>query len=239
MPARGDRLPGSLWLCSIVIGTLAGIVFLAFPEIDLIASRAFLVGKGTFAGQLRGSMHVLRDVFVAAFCVSIAITLAGLVVTRSRARRWLHLTSPQWLFLAICLAVGPGLVTNVILKDHWGRARPKQVVEFGGAKEFTPPLIPSDQCTSNCSFVSGEAASIFMPFYAAGLVAPQFGAVLLAAGTLGGFAAGLVRMSQGAHFLSDVIFAGVFMALTAAMVHRAVFGRAASEPRLGDLVRDT
>jgi lipid A 4'-phosphatase len=239
MPARGDRLPGSLWLCSIVIGTLAGIVFLAFPEIDLIASRAFLVGKGIFAGQLRGSMHVLRDVFVAAFYVSIAITLAGLVITRSRARRWLHLTSPQWLFLAICLAIGPGLVTNVILKDHWGRARPKQVVEFGGAKEFTPPLIPSDQCASNCSFVSGEAASIFMPFYAAGLVAPQFAVVLLAAGTLAGFAAGLVRMSQGAHFLSDVIFAGVFMALTAAMVHRAVFGRAVSSPRLGELVRDT
>jgi len=120
--------------------------------------------------------------------------------------------------------MGPGILANVVLKDHWGRARPKQVVEFGGAKTFSPPLIPTDQCANNCSFVSGEAAAIFMPFYAAGLVVPQWSATLLAAGTVCGFAAGLVRIAQGAHFLSDVIFAGVFMAMTAVLAHRAVFG---------------
>jgi lipid A 4'-phosphatase len=73
--------------------------------------------------------------------------------------------------------------------------------------------------------VSGEAASIFIPFYALGLVMPQWTVVLMVAGTLLGFASGLVRISQGAHFLSDVIFAGVFMALTAVAVHRAMFGR--------------
>ena len=44
-----------------------------------------------------------------------------------------------------------------------------------------------------------------------------------AAGTSGGLAAGVAStaMSQGAHFLSDVIFAGVFMALTVLAVHNA------------------
>ena len=133
-----------------------------------------------------------------------------------------------------------GVVTNLVLKDHWGRARPKHVVEFGGAKTFTPPLIPTDQCPNNCAFVSGEAASIFMPFYALGLVMPQWSAVLLVVGTLGGLAAGLVRISQGAHFLSDVVFAGVFMALTALVLHRAVFGRAPlEEPDPGALAKTT
>jgi len=40
------------------------------------------------------------------------------------------------------------------------------------------------------------------------------------AGTVGGLATGLVRMAQGAHFLSDIVFAGVFMALTVLVVQR-------------------
>ena len=89
----------------------------------------------------------------------------------------------------------------------------------------TLALIPTNQCAKNCSFVSGEAASIFMALYAIGLLIPQWSAVALAAGTLCGLAAGMVRISRGAHFLSDVVFAAVFMALTAVLVHRAMFGR--------------
>jgi lipid A 4'-phosphatase len=33
-----------------------------------------------------------------------------------------------------------------------------------------------------------------------------------------GSLAGLVRIAQGGHFLSDVVFAGVFMAMTAALL---------------------
>jgi lipid A 4'-phosphatase len=72
--------------------------------------------------------------------------------------------------------------------------------------------------------VSGEAASVFVPLYAAALLLPRWSLLLAAAGTVGGLAAGLVRVSQGAHFLSDVIFAGVFMALTVLIVHRIMFG---------------
>jgi lipid A 4'-phosphatase len=238
MPAHGNILRTNLLASSLALGVLAGIAFLAFPEIDLIASRVFHVGSGTFSGQSLGCLEMLRRFFVGVFYLCIATSLVGLIITRGRERSWQRLTGAQWLFLAICLAMGPGVVTNVVLKDHWGRARPKQVVEFGGAKTFTPPLIPTDQCANNCSFVSGEAASIFMPFYAAGLLIPQWATVLLIGGTLLGFVAGLVRMSQGAHFLSDVIFAAVFMGSTAAMAHRAVFGRVPLErPDHGDLAK--
>jgi lipid A 4'-phosphatase len=72
----------------------------------------------------------------------------------------------------------------------------------------TPALQPTNQCGRNCSFVSGEAASVFVPFYAAAAVAPQWAATLLVVGTLAGFSAGCVRVVQGAHFLSDEVFAG-------------------------------
>jgi len=225
MQADGKVLRSHLMVCALAVGALAATAFLAAPEIDLISSRAFQAGGGAFAGQSLGWVNALRNIFVGLFYFSVAAALGGLVMTRGQSRSWLRLSGPQWMILAICLAVGPGIVANVVLKDHWGRARPKQVLEFGGAKAFTPPLIPTDQCAHNCSFVSGEAASIFMPFYAAGLLVPQWAGTLLAGGTLLGLAAGLVRMSQGAHFLSDVIFAGVFMALAAAAAHRIVFGR--------------
>jgi membrane-associated phospholipid phosphatase len=36
-------------------------------------------------------------------------------------------------------------------------------------------------------------------------------------------------VSQGAHFLSDVVFAGVFMALTVALVYWAILGRSGAK----------
>jgi membrane-associated PAP2 superfamily phosphatase len=112
------------------------------------------------------------------------------------------------MFLLLCFAVGPGLVANIIFKDHWGRARPMQVVEFGGDKSYTPPLTPSDQCARNCSFFSGEASAIFALFFAAALVVPQWSTGLIFVGILAGLADGTVRVLQGAHFMSDVLFAG-------------------------------
>jgi lipid A 4'-phosphatase len=224
--ARTNRFPTGFWISSLTLGVVAGAMFLAFPEIDLVVSRTFYTGGGNFTGQSALWVVGLRVAFVVVFWLCVAGAAAGLWMTRDRKRAWLHLTFPQWLFLAICLAMGPGIVANVMLKDHWGRARPRQVAEFGGSKTFTPPLIPAKQCPRNCSFVSGEAASIFLPFYAVAFVAPQGAALLVAAGTLLGLASGAVRVSQGAHFLSDVVFAGVFMALTVALVYWAVLGRA-------------
>jgi lipid A 4'-phosphatase len=200
-PNPFSRAVPSVWVCATTLGVVAGLACLAFPDIDLNVSRAFYAGTGVgFSGQSLGWVKLLRNFFVAVFFLCLAVAFAGLLSTRGRTRIWMRLTGAQWLFLAACLVIGPGVVANIVLKDHWGRARPKLVVEFGGTKTFTPALLPTDQCSTNCSFVSGEAASIFMPFYAAGLLIPQWSAVLLGAGTVCGLAAGLVRISQGAHF---------------------------------------
>ena len=232
---HAGRLPANLWFCSLTVGMLAGIAFLAFPKIDLVVSGTFHNAGGTFLGQSLGWVQQLRNIFRFVFYLCIAASLAGLFMTRNRTRTWLRLAFRQWLFLAICIAMGPGIVANVIFKDHWGRARPKHIVAFGGIKAFTPPLTPSNQCARSCSFVSGEAASIFVPFYAAGLLVPQCSAVLFTAGTLLDVATGLVRVSQGAHYLSDVIFAGVFMGLTVVLAYWAVFGRVPIKGPLGVL----
>jgi lipid A 4'-phosphatase len=46
-------------------------------------------------------------------------------------------------FSLLCVAIGPGLIINVALKDHWGRPRPRQIIEFGGKLEYVQPLVPA------------------------------------------------------------------------------------------------
>ena len=57
--------------------------------------------------------------------------------------------------------LGPGLVVNGILKEHWGRARPRDVTQFGGDRRFTPALVIADQCERNCSFSAGHPSAGF------------------------------------------------------------------------------
>jgi lipid A 4'-phosphatase len=206
--------PAGLWGLTVAAGAIAGAVFLAVPEVDLGVARWFYADGAGFIGQRLGWVHALRNAFIVLYYGAIALSLAGLAAMWRGRSRWLRLDKRQWLFLAACLAAGPGLVANLALKEQWGRARPKQVVEFGGTKAFTPPLLPANQCRRNCSFVSGEASSTYATFYAAAALVPQWSVALVVLGTLGGLATGLVRVSQGAHFLSDVVFAGVFMAFT-------------------------
>jgi len=220
---RASNLIRNFWIGSLLAFAGASAVFLTFPRIDLWVSRVFYWDQ---IWSPRPWLGALRAGFICLFWISVGLALAGLITTRVRKSAWLGLDFRRWLFLAICLGVGPGLVANTILKDYWGRARPKQLADFGGSKGFTPPLVLSNQCERNCSFVSGEASAVFMPFYAAALVAPQSSVVLLAIGTLGGLAVGLIRIAQGGHFPSDIIFAGIFMALIATAVHQMMFGGA-------------
>lgn len=225
-PGRRAEAVRVLAVGAAVVGATAGIVFTLVPDLDLVAARQFRLEDGGFAGAHSGPVLVLRAMFKTIFIVACGVAVAGLSL--AVLRRWgnWRTRAVTWLYLVLCLGVGPGLVTNMLFKDQWGRARPAQIVEFGGGKTFTPPLLPANQCARNCSFVSGEAASMFAVFYAAALIVPHGSVAMIVAGTIVGLAAGLVRMAQGGHFLSDVVFAGVFMALTAAGLYRLLFGRA-------------
>lgn len=138
------------------------------------------------------------------------------------------------LFLLVALTLGPGVITNTILKDHWDRARPLQVREFGGDKTFTPPLLMSNQCVRNCSFVAGDPAMGFWFHSFAYVVPPRRRRQVFVAGIGLGFGYGLLRIGMGAHFLSDVFFAGVVVLLTSAAMCRVVLGRV----RLREVWRD-
>ena len=52
--------------------------------------------------------------------------------------------------------LGPILIVNGIFKSFWGRARPQDILQFGGDKLFSLPFEISNQCSWDCSFMSGH-----------------------------------------------------------------------------------
>jgi membrane-associated PAP2 superfamily phosphatase len=118
--------------------------------------------------------------------------------------------------LSLVMVLGTGVVVNAILKDNWGRPRPVDTQTFGGAGTFEPALLPSNQCDSNCSFVSGHAATGFTLLALGLLGAPATRRRWLLWGLAAGLTTGALRIAQGGHFLSDVLFSGLVIWLCGA-----------------------
>jgi lipid A 4'-phosphatase len=198
-------------------------LFLAFPEIDFAAARLFYAAGRGFIHKddlpvvaLYQTINVLEKVVI--------VGVLGLAMIRliPPLRRF-HLRWAVIAYLVLSFGIGPGLVTNGLLKNEMGRARPSQVTEFGGKARFTPALVPSDQCQRNCSFVSGHAAFAFSFITLALLATPGRRRKWAIAGVMAfGVLAGLGRMAQGGHWLSDVLFAAVINIAIAWALYRWV-----------------
>ena len=140
-------------------------------------------------------------------------------------RGWATLapTGRGLLFLALSMALAPGLMANLVLKDHWSRPRPVQVAEFGGAMEFRPWHRTDGACKRNCSFVSGEGSSAFWTLAPAIMAPPPVRPYAVVAALAFGTAVSVLRIAFGGHFLSDTIFAALLTALIVLGLHRVMF----------------
>jgi membrane-associated PAP2 superfamily phosphatase len=211
-------------LVALAVAVLAGVLFAVYPELDLrIAGSFFDHSKNDFALRWRPHLGFLRDAGMWVVALVIAPAIAALVLKLVLPRRQLLISARAILFLLVTLALGPGIIVNVGLKDYWARARPIDVPQFGGSERFTPWWDPRGDCPKNCSFVAGEASGAFWTLAPAALAPPAWRAAAYAAALTFGTGVGLLRMSFGAHFLSDVMFAGVFMFLLIWTLHGLIF----------------
>ena len=125
------------------------------------------------------------------------------------------------LFLILSLAIGPGLLVNVIFKDHWGRPRPRQIEQFGGHWHHQDVL---DKGVSGRgkAFPCGHSSMgyYFVVFYFLLRRKRRLAAFMsLACAGLYGSLLGAARMAAGAHFLSDVLWSAVFTAGAAFLLY--------------------
>jgi membrane-associated phospholipid phosphatase len=119
--------------------------------------------------------------------------------------------------VVLVLAIGCGFIVNFGLKDHFHRARPRDVVEFGGTKLFSPAFQVSNQCKTNCSFSSGDAAGGFFCLALALALSRRRAAYIAGLGV--GVVMSIARISSGAHFLSDTVTSFFVMLLVADVLY--------------------
>lgn len=187
-----------LILASFLVSSL---LLSAFPGVDIYISRLFF--DGTYFYLNRQWQTFFREGLTYFLCASMVCVTGIYALGRVTKRSSCRVNGKTVCYLFFVLILGAGLIVNVILKDNFGRARPRDIAEFGGAKLFTPAFVVSDECDSNCSFSSGEGAGAFFSLALASALSRRR-TVLLAAVGLGSLVS-LSRVAAGAHFFSDTV----------------------------------
>jgi lipid A 4'-phosphatase len=209
-------------LIALAIAVVAGLAFGLYPQLDLALMAPFHDPASGWVVGGRGWLLVRNAAswIIALIAAPAAIAVIGKFV---RPHKTTLMCARAALMMLLTLALGPGLLANVMLKDHWGRPRPIDVTEFGGSSKFVPWWDPRGGCPKNCSFVAGEPSGAFWTLAPAALAPPHWRALAYGAALAFGTAVGLLRAGGGGHFISDVIFAGVFMFLLIWVVHGVLF----------------
>ena len=135
---------------------------------------------------------------------ALAVLLAGLWSRRAAQFR------RDALGLTLSMALAPGLVVNGVRKKNWARQRPRDVQVLGGDREFVRVLDRAPRGSGE-AFPSGHASSAFYPVALYFVLRRRdrhraaFATLTLALSY--GVLMGIARIAQGAHFVSDIVWA--------------------------------
>ncbi len=214
-------------IIALTIAAVTGLVFGFYPELDLRISRYFHEvvdgANNTFAWRIYPPLMMARDIGLWVSTAIIVPVLAALAFKFLLPTRKMLVPGRAIIFLAATLALGPGLLVNVVLKDQWGRSRPIDVKQLGGAETFVPWWDPRGECPNNCSFVSGDVSGAFWTLAPAALTPLPWRALAYGAALTLGTVMAAFRVMAGGHFVSDVAFAGVFTFLVIWLMHGLIY----------------
>jgi len=197
-------------------------VFNSYPEIDNNFSLLFYDPQFGFYLQDNAVIKIIHS-SVPAIC-AIFILVAGIYsLSILRKKRSIH---PKYymkiIFVTLVCLLGPGVLVHNGIKDNFNRARPENTTYFGGDKLFTPAFSVSDQCSHSCSFVSGHSSVGFMFIAFAFLLRGLKRRLMVLISLFLGLTIGLGRVMEGDHYLSDIIFAGFAVYITAFYLFRII-----------------
>jgi len=206
--------------------TAVSFIFVGFPQIDITVSALFYKPEQNFL--LRNTpLHLFVDSWIRPSIKYLTVTLVvacvyKLFLGKSPIKRRFNIVA----FLFSSFLLGPVLLVNGLLKEFIGRARPKNIIEYGGTKIFSPAYFPADQCETNCSFVSGDAAVAFSTIAFALIFKGKLRFQLVAIALSFGVLVSIYRLGTGAHFLSDTVLSGLFCILIILILERMLLRKA-------------
>ncbi len=178
------------------------------PDIDLYTANLFYLGNSQFSLQSSDLLSIVfRKILIPLILIYVLVLPIICKLTQLEKIFFRYkFTFKEILLIWSSLIISILIVVNLILKNLWGRARPGDVVEFGGVEAFTPWYKMSDGCVTNCSFVSGDASvgfSIVILYFITRNIIYLYSSLIF------GFLLGVIRISAGGHFFSDVVFSGL------------------------------
>lgn len=210
-------------------------IFYTFPQIDIAAARSVFTPRGCTVhdaiDKTCGIFSLETDpFFVAARTVLLILPyvvvagLLGLIVVSlwQLGKDWKTPQVKMVLASLLSLAIGCGLLVNLLLKEFAGRPRPRDTILFGGNLDFVQAGSFVGKCLKNCSFVSGEASSAGWLFCLILLLPERWRLPVGFPVAVISIVIPTMRVLTGAHYLSDavlgwlssvVIFAGVLVIL--------------------------
>lgn len=195
------------------------------PMIDIAISQYFYDGESFYLKNLwfLEALHKGIPEFLVGLAMFI-FGIWGLGILNEHKFIW-GINTRVMLLTTGSMFLGPILLVNGIFKSFWGRARPEDIINFGGDKIFTPPMAISNQCDWDCSFMSGHTSIGFWTISLALLAPAKYRNGALFVALAFGILSGVVRIVQGMHFFSDVFFAAVFTMIIVFGLYKKLFGK--------------
>ncbi len=199
---------------SIFIFGIVLLLTILFPNLDIAFSQLFYDGNNGFIYRNNSIVQLLFEIvpiLTKLLFVMVLLYLISILVKYKNFNKFII----SWIvYIVLSTAIGPGLLVNHLFKENFGRARPIQIKDFDGTKNFTRAFSISNECLHNCSFSSGHAAMVYSLTSIAYIVpfiffSRIYGIILIFASLVG-----LSRILMGGHFLSDVLASCVIVLIT-------------------------
>ncbi len=203
----------------VAVFAVAAAIFVIFPGVDLGISDFFFDDGFTMANQ--GWARILHRSVPWFIVVTISSVAGVFAFNKLTGRNVGGITGRKVVYLLLVLALGAGFVVNGALKDGFGRARPRDIEEFGGSQQFTPAFAVSPACHTNCSFSSGDSSGAFFSLAFAIAFTKRRSIAVASVGY--GVLVSVARIAAGAHFLSDTVVSAFVMLLVSDALHYRMF----------------
>ncbi len=219
-PLWGRLLLSGNILTPILVMAVSALVFTWF-EWDLVI-QSFYYRNGWYMNEIGWVQFIYHYGNIPALLLSIGSLV---LLFRSFTVNSMHSRNRKlYLFLVLAMIIGPGIIVNSALKENWGRPRPRDVEQFGGRYAYEAPL-EIDLSSPGKSFPCGHATMgfyFFAPALLCGLWKRRYLIAVNIFALLYGSLIGWVRVMQGGHFASDVIFSGALIYLCSHILWRVM-----------------
>jgi lipid A 4'-phosphatase len=194
-----------IWIL-IILWLFFSTLFTLFPALDiLVSSHFFDQTLGIFPLK---NMSLIKHLNNFGHWLMVPLTLwpFAMILTRSPPPFSVKQAFLYIVFYAFCAII----LIEYGVKEIWLRPRPEQIILFGGTQPFLE-VFQSLPKGNFHSFVSGHTSVWFGLICIGYTVFPQHRQFWIITSLLLGCCMAFLRICVGAHFLSDTIFAGLFV----------------------------